>query len=389
MPTPEDQIHAYARLLDDAVATVPADEALVADAVTVKEPTRFLVRILALAAGVAIAAGIAGAVVAVTRHNPATEPQVPTSTSPVEPTSTPTAAPPLVHPIRTDDTQVRPGVADIAVSGSAVWVTGPNTVIRLDAVTDRAVATLRTPGVEDFSKIAVGEGSVWVTADGGNVYRIDPATNRVVATIHVGGSASGIAVGAGRVWVTPLTDVVGDLIRIDPGNNEVIEPAIRVPSGAGAVTFGLGAVWVVGGSSNPPSVARVDPAIGNVATVPIVGSVTVAYGSLWNVWDGVVRRYDPQTFKVLAAVAVPHAQSIAVSADAVWVLAAPRSSNPTISYPIKGSAALWEIDPRTNRIAGKPSRLDALQPIAITANSDSIWIADYSSGVITRFRLVQ
>jgi sugar lactone lactonase YvrE len=390
MPTPEDQIHAYARLLDEAVAAVPADEALMADAVPVHEPTRFRLRVVAFAAVVTVAAGIAGAVIVLTRHNPATESQVPTSAPLVEPTSTPTTtSPPRVHPIHTDDTHVPPGVTDIAVSGGAVWVTGPDAVTRLDAVSDRAIATVAAPGVDDYSKIAIGEDSVWVTADGGNVYRVDPATNQVLATIHVGGSASGIAIEAGRVWVTPLT-VTGDLTRIDPASNKVItQPAIRVPSGAGAVTAGLGAIWVAGGNADPPSVARVDPATGRVAAVPIVGSVTAAYGSLWNIWGDVVRRYDPQTFKLLASVPVPRAQSIAVTADAVWVLAAPRSSNPTLSYPIKGTAALWEIDPRTNRIVGEASQLDALQPIAITANNDSIWVVDYYSGVITRFREVR
>jgi hypothetical protein len=43
------------------------------------------------------------------------------------------------------------------------------------------VATVETPGTEGHSRVAVGEGAVWVTADGGKVYRIDPVTNAVVA----------------------------------------------------------------------------------------------------------------------------------------------------------------------------------------------------------------
>jgi YVTN family beta-propeller protein len=32
--------------------------------------------------------------------------------------------------------------------------------------------------------------------------RVDPKTLTVVATIHIGNNPSGVAVGAGRVWVT-------------------------------------------------------------------------------------------------------------------------------------------------------------------------------------------
>ncbi|MGI9184816.1 MAG: hypothetical protein ACR2GZ_07615 [Solirubrobacteraceae bacterium] len=76
----------------------------------------------------------------------------------------------------------------------------------------------------------MGEGSVWVTAGrgDGSVYRIDPATDRVVATIHVGGSVSGIAVGAGRVWVSRAAQGPGDVIRIDPHPNRVSGAPVKV-----------------------------------------------------------------------------------------------------------------------------------------------------------------
>jgi YVTN family beta-propeller protein len=51
--------------------------------------------------------------------------------------------------------------------------------------------------------IAYGAGAVWVAnSRDGTVSRIDPATSRVVATIHLGNSPRRIAVGAGKVWVT-------------------------------------------------------------------------------------------------------------------------------------------------------------------------------------------
>ena len=48
----------------------------------------------------------------------------------------------------------------------------------------------------------MGAGAVWVANAGdGTVWRIDPVTYEV-ETIDVGGAPAGIAVAAGRVWVT-------------------------------------------------------------------------------------------------------------------------------------------------------------------------------------------
>ncbi len=51
--------------------------------------------------------------------------------------------------------------------------------------------------------VAVGAGGVWVAnSRDGTVSRIDPQSNRVIATIRVGHSLQGIAVGGGAVWVS-------------------------------------------------------------------------------------------------------------------------------------------------------------------------------------------
>ena len=53
-----------------------------------------------------------------------------------------------------------------------------------------------------------------------SLQRIDPKTNKLVATIGgVGSNPSAIAVGAGSVWVGNLDD--GTVSRVDPKTNEV------------------------------------------------------------------------------------------------------------------------------------------------------------------------
>jgi hypothetical protein len=47
------------------------------------------------------------------------------------------------------------------------------------------------------------------------------------------------------------------------------------------------------------------------------------------------------------------------------------------------TAAIWEVDPKSSRIIGKPIRLDALQPIAVIATRRNVWVADYNSATTT------
>ena len=51
-------------------------------------------------------------------------------------------------------------------------------------------------------------------------------------------------------------------------------------------------------------------------------------------------------------------------------MAEPLSSTSSVFTPVKGTARLWEIDPRTNRIIGQPARLDALEPIGLAVSSE-------------------
>ena len=150
----------------------------------------------------------------------------------------------------------RPKIArPVAVGEDAVWtVAGSGSwIVRLDPRTERPVATI--PVGNGPSSVVIGEGAVWVgdSADG-TVSRIDPRTNKVVATIAVGQSISAIAVGAGGVWVTvPLEDRVK---RIDPASNAVAE-SIRVPGGPTAAAIGAGGLWVT--AARAGTVTRVDP----------------------------------------------------------------------------------------------------------------------------------
>ena len=143
--------------------------------------------------------------------------------------------------------------------------------------------------------MAVLDGAVWVTCDGGGVVaRIDIATNEVVAKIAAGSRPANVAVGEGSVWVW---NHQLQLLRIDPATNEVIATIDGVAAGPGAgVAVGGGSVWVV----VPTGIGRIDPATNEIVDVIPIGPgdyVDLAWfdGELWasSIGQHKVYRIDP------------------------------------------------------------------------------------------------
>ena len=132
-----------------------------------------------------------------------------------------------------------------AFAFGAVWVTntepGAGAVQRVDPESERVTSTIAVGPTPRF--LAAGENGVWTLNQGdGTVTRIDPATNRVVASIdvHMPGGGGDIAAGAGRVWVRGKGVL---LAVIDPATNQVVE-VLGPPAGSGAVRVAEDLVWV-------------------------------------------------------------------------------------------------------------------------------------------------
>jgi streptogramin lyase len=133
-----------------------------------------------------------------------------------------------------------------------------------------------------FSGIAVGEGGVWILGDPNDptLWRIDPATGKLAATIPLPFAPTDVAVGYGAVWVT--SELADTLARIDPSANR-ITGSVPAGKGAGPVAVGAGSVWVadqVGGT-----ITRIDPrtlrASGTTKLDSIPVDLAVADGAVW------------------------------------------------------------------------------------------------------------
>jgi DNA-binding beta-propeller fold protein YncE len=143
------------------------------------------------------------------------------------------------------------GLVDVAFGAGAVWIGD------LLQVVVRIAPKTATPTGEPVrtlypSTLAVGYGSVWeagVTDLIGRhpaLVRINPQTLRVTQTIPLGKSRQpegtlGLAAGAGAVWLADYDR--GTLLRIDPTTG-VIVSTIRIGEHPSGVAVGAGRIWV-------------------------------------------------------------------------------------------------------------------------------------------------
>jgi virginiamycin B lyase len=137
----------------------------------------------------------------------------------------------------------------------SVWITSTTNSLltRVDAKNEKVVAKIPTGPEPRF--LAAGLGSIWTLNQGdGTVTRVDPATNKVAATIQVGvpGPGGDIAVGEGAVWVTANGK---PLSKIDPATNRVVLQ--YVGKGGDALRVGLGSLWLSNHEFH--EVWRIDP----------------------------------------------------------------------------------------------------------------------------------
>jgi YVTN family beta-propeller protein len=163
---------------------------------------------------------------------------------------------------------------------------------------------------------------------------------RFAAVIPLPG-ASRMTVADGVLWV----QAAGTVVRIDPATNAAAGRPLRVPADAEAIAAADGALWV----------ASVGP------------------GDLGAVGEDRVTRIDLATGRPVATITVGRAPlDLAVTRGAVWV---PNSGG--------GGSSVARIDPRTNRVAGRPIRTGA-SPQSLAVGGGSLWVANHDAGTVTR-----
>lgn len=186
--------------------------------------------------------------------------------------------------------QVGAAPAGVAVGFGAIWVAngrgdlsrryrGRDTVSGYDLRT-RRTQTIPVPAPED---VATGRGSVWVLSGAGpRVYRIDPATRKVVATVRLsGGSPADLAAGPSGAWVNS---------RLGAGDRSLV---IRVDRSGRRIA------------------ATIRPR-------RLTVSISVGGTDVWATYFGTILRIDPRTNRIANSFKVPNATFTAAGATSAW-----------------------------------------------------------------------
>ena len=172
----------------------------------------------------------------------------------------------VVAPARRLGNVLPGGPGAVAAAGDALWVAPSSGLLtRLDPAGGRVLGRL-DPNTSPTG-IAAGAGAIWLpNRDADTVTRVDPTGLRT--TIPVGRSPAAIAVGLGGVWVVDALDDA--LLRIDPDTRAVVghDPGGPLPErGRGRLRLGLGRE-----RARRDRLSRVDPRTRVVRTIRVGGS---------------------------------------------------------------------------------------------------------------------
>jgi streptogramin lyase len=267
----------------------------------------------------------------------------------------------------------------MVLTADAVWISNDklSAVQRIDSKTNQVVAKIEFPA-PPCSGLADGFGSVWVPLAGTPraLARVDPATNRVNATLPFGTAddEGGITASEDSIWI--VSDKQGTLVRIDPATN-TIRQKISLAPGSFNPMYSDGIIWVTGNESGV--LTAVDAASGKILAVIPVGPhprfLTAGAGSIWtlNQGDGSVTRVDAKLRRVTATIdahSPGHGGEICFGAGSVWT---------TVS-----KVPLTRIEAESGRVIGQWIGAGG---DSVRFGHGSIWLTDIRNGHLWRIPL--
>jgi YVTN family beta-propeller protein len=245
----------------------------------------------------------------------------------------------------------------------------PDSVAVINPASNRVVEALQVGGQP--GAIAVGAGAVWVANEADRTLtRLEPATRAVERRIALEGTPTGVAAGPTGVWVA--LGLVGSVARVDPAFDEVVAttPDVVGRSSGGAIAVGEGAAWLV---SRSGELARIEPASSRVTGRLAVGlnasAVAVGEGAVWvaNGGASTVSVVNPRTLSETTVSVGAGPSGVAVGAGAIWVA----SRDGTVT----------RIDARS--FATRTIEVGA-GPTGIAAGAGAVWVANRDDGTVSR-----
>ena len=222
--------------------------------------------------------------------------------------------------------------------------------------------------------MAFGFGSLWVKRDSGIVDRVNPANGEVIAEIRTGAFKNplcqGIGVSEDAVWTCPPG--AGEVVRIDPATNKITATLKidKLPDQGRLVSAG-GALWVLTDAGE--QLTSIDLRTTKPGQTIALGSrcldLAAQGDTLWAMcpFDDLLLRIDAEAAQVTDEVELAGAQNGSVGED-VWV---------------GFDGGLAQIDP-------KKLEVEAVYDVypkyggSIFAGTDAVWVREENGHFLTR-----
>lgn len=214
------------------------------------------------------------------------------------------------------------GVVSLVADGPSVWVVHAYgqvgvslsyQLVKIDERTNKvtlAVNLRYLPG-----SVAASAGMLWLTTGQGRargqLVRLDPATGRVIATVHLAtGPCDLVTFSLGSLWATCSEGVFGtEFLRLDPGTGQVTGRAGPVRAVVGSIAAAPGGIWFGVPFSPRSGIVRLGHPHGQLITLRLPdrpvnygGPQPMVYGQGF-AWvlspDESVAKIDPVTGRVL------------------------------------------------------------------------------------------
>ena len=273
---------------------------------------------------------------------------------------------------------VAAAVVAVAIAGAAVWVRHDPAErlveVGSEPTTVTAIPIGRRFGVKG---LAVTDDAVWVTSVfDEELYRIDPATEQVVATYPIPSHVEGVAAAAGWLWLSRYDP--DEVVRVDPETG-ALSARLAFDSQPALVADG-DTLWVIADRDGGGRAFQVDPATATVtAEIPLDGPPGFAAISANNLWvaqrgTSSVSRVDIDQRRVSDVIDVGGEPRAVVATDGgVWV-------------GVNGAgveAAGWvaRIDPASARVTATIATGRGIHSLASTGTA--LWVTNQRDGTVS------
>jgi hypothetical protein len=278
----------------------------------------------------------------------------------------------------------------LALDGTSAWVAckEQGRVTKIDTRTGKTLKSVRLG--DPVIAVATGFRAIWSLGSSGTLYRLSPATGKIVRRISLPVAAAyNIWIGGGSVWVAD--DRGFKVVRVSPRTNRVVA-RVTVGDGPADMAFAGTTAWVV--NHRDRTLMRIDLATNRPSTLTTLGDseswaperMAWAQGKLWVTGRGMdLLRIDPADGSIEATIEIGASGiDVAVDRDRLVV---PTRSEETDQRGFPTLDTLKRISAPTGAVTTLARASGRVDVHGLAAQKGAVWLADNTSGRLYRLPL--